>query len=123
MKLIIRIILIAIIGFFASSMISWWVLVPVAFLISFFVYGNNFASFLSGFLGGGLLWMGYAWKLDVESSQIMSEQITSILNFSDPMILIIITGVIGAFLGGFGALSGNNLRLIFVKKKKSGLYH
>ncbi len=123
MKLIIRIILIAAIGFFASSMIDWWILVPVAFLVSFFLYGNNFSSFLSGFLGGGLLWMGYAWKIDVETGQIMSKQITPLLTLSEPMVVIIITGVIGALLGGLGSLSGNNLRLIFVKKKKSGLYH
>jgi len=123
MKLIIRIILIAGLGFFASTMISWWVIVLIAIVVSFFLYGNNFASFLSGFLGGGLLWMGYAWKIDVETSQIMSKQITSILNFSEPMFLIIITGIIGALLGGLGALTGNTLRQIFVKKKKSGLYH
>lgn len=123
MKLIIRIILIAIVGFFASSMIGWWVLIPVAFLISFFLYGNNFASFLSGFLGGGLLWMGYAWKIDTETNQIMSNQMASILTLSDPIFLVLITGVIGALIGGFGSLSGNNFRLIFVKKKKSGLYH
>ncbi|MEL6562004.1 MAG: hypothetical protein AAFQ94_27705 [Bacteroidota bacterium] len=123
MKLIIRIILIAFVGFFASSMIGWWVLIPVAFLISFFLYGNNFASFLSGFLGGGLLWMGYAWKIDTETNQIMSNQLASILTLSDPILLVLVTGVIGALIGGLGSLSGNNLRLIFVKKKKSGLYH
>ena len=123
MKLIIRIILIALVGFFASSMIGWWALIPVAFLISFFLYGNNFASFLSGFLGGGLLWMGYAWKIDTETNQIMSNQLVSILTLSDPILLVLVTGVIGALIGGLGSLSGNNLRLIFVKKKKSGLYH
>lgn len=123
MKLIIRIILIALVGFFASSMIGWWVLIPVAFLISFFLYGNNFASFLSGFLGGGLLWMGYAWKIDTETNQIMSNQLASILTLSDPILLVLVTGVIGALIGGLGSLSGNNFRLIFVKKKKSGLYH
>lgn len=123
MKLIIRILLIAGIGFFASTMTDWWALVPVTFLISFFLYGNNFAVFLSGFLGGGLLWMIYSWKLDTETSQIMSQKITPILTLNEPIIVILIAGALGALLGGFSALSGNNLRLIFVKKKKSGLYH
>ncbi|MGB3466624.1 MAG: hypothetical protein WBA74_15190 [Cyclobacteriaceae bacterium] len=123
MKLILRIILIAGIGFFASAMTDWWALVPVTFLISFFLYGNNFATFLSGFLGGGLLWMGYSWKIDTETSQIMSEKITLLLTLSDSLFVILIAGAIGALLGGFSAVSGNSLRLIFVKKKKSGLYH
>ena len=67
--------------------------------------------------------MGYAWKIDTETNQIMSNQLASILTLSDPILLVLVTGVIGALIGGLGSLSGNNLRLIFVKKKKSGLYH
>ena len=123
MKLIFRIILIAGIGFFASNMLGWWAITIVAFLIAFFLYGNNFPSFLSGFLGAGLLWMGYAWIIDAETNQIMSNQMGQLLQNVEPIILIIITGVTGALLGGFGAVTGNSFRLIFVKKKKSGLYH
>ena len=123
MKLIFRIILIAGIGFFASNMLGWWSIAVIAFVIAFLLYGNNFASFLSGFLGAGLLWMGYAWMLDVETNQIMSQQMASVLQQSEPIILVIATGVIGALLGGFGAVTGNSARLIFIKKRKSGLYH
>lgn len=115
--------MIAGLGFFASNMLGWWSIAVVAFLIAFFLHGNNFPSFLSGFLGAGLLWMGYAWMIDAETNQIMSKQIAPLLQNLEPIVLIIVTGVVGALLGGFGAVTGNSLRLIFVKKKKSGLYH
>ncbi len=128
MKLIIRIILIAGIGFFASLLLNWWIIAVVSFLVAFFIHGNNFASFLSGFLGAGLLWMAYAWKIDTETSSIMSEQMVSLmsaitLGYKEGIILVIYTGLIGGLVGGFSALTGNTLRSIFVKKKKVSLYH
>ena len=123
MKLIFRIILIGVLSYFLSLYAPWWVIIMISFLIGFTMYGNSFNVFISGFLGGGILWIGYAWFLDITTNSILSEKIVKLFPIDDPFLLIIAAGLIGGFSAGFGALSGNSFRLMFTKKKKKGFYN
>ena len=123
MRLILRILLIAAISFFASSILPWWNIVLVGFIVAAMIPGNGFSCFLSGFLGGGILWLGYAWKVDTETDSIMSTKIVELIPMvNDVTSLLIVSAVIGGFAAGFGMLSGNSFRKIFMKKKTKGLY-
>lgn len=124
MRLILRIILLAGISFFASSVMPWWNIVLVGFLIAALIPGNAFGCFVSGFLGGGILWLGYAWKVDTETDSIMSTKIVELIPMiNDVTSLLILSAIIGGIAAGFGMLAGNSFRRIFQKKKTSGLYH
>lgn len=117
-------ILIAGITYFALMSLPWWILVVVAFLVSAALSTNDFGAFLSGFLGVGLLWLVLAWKIDIETNSILSQKIAEMFPVGgDPTMLVILSGVIGGFAGGFGSLSGNLFRKIWVKRKKKSLYH
>lgn len=122
MKLILRILLIIVITYLLSLYAQWWILIGVAFLVGFIIYGNSFNVFLSGFLGGGLLWLSYSWYLDVQTNSILSEKIVELFPFDESLYLIIASGLIGALAGGFGAVTGNSFRLMFTRKKTKSFY-
>ncbi|MFY0652733.1 MAG: hypothetical protein JXQ96_11895 [Cyclobacteriaceae bacterium] len=123
MIFILRLILIAFACYLAGILMPWWSVILCSIIISFFLPGHSFNAFLSGFLGVGLLWMVMAWKFDMEAGSNMSSKMTEIFKLDDPIYLIIVTGVIGAILGGFSALTGNTFRQVFIKKKKVSFYN
>ncbi|MFY0625653.1 MAG: hypothetical protein JXR07_05135 [Reichenbachiella sp.] len=100
----------------------WWCLIIVAFIITFLLVGNNFNAFLSGFLGAGLLWMIMAWKVDVETTSIISLKIVELFDVAETNMLVIASGVVGGIAGGFGAVTGNSFRQLFLKKKEKSFY-
>ncbi len=124
MKIIIKIFLMAGITYFALMALPWWTLVVITFMASFAIPSNDFGAFLSGFLGIGLLWLVLAWKIDIETNSILSQKIAGLFPVGrDTTMLVIAAGFVGGISGGFGSLSGNLLRKIWMKKKKSSLYH
>lgn len=122
MVFILRLVLIAISCFGLGYIMPWWSIVVCAFSISFFLPGNSFNAFLSGFLGIGLVWMVMAWKFDMESGSNMSRKIIDLFPIDDHILLIVVTGLIGAIVGGFSAVTGNTFRQLFIKKKKQSFY-
>ncbi len=123
MKIIIKILLMAGIAYFTLLALPWWSLVAITFAVSVVIPSNDFGAFLSGFIGIGLLWLVLAWKIDIETDSILSQKIADLFPVGgDTTTLVIVAGFVGGISGGFGSLSGNLLRKIWMKKKSS-LYH
>jgi hypothetical protein len=122
MKFIFRLILIAVLGYFLPFYLPWWILFVVAFSVGALIPGNGFNVFNAGFLGGGLVWMGLSFKIDMETNSILSEKMVELFPIADATFLLIAAGIIGALVGGFGAITGNSLRQIFMKKPKPSFY-
>lgn len=122
MKLFLRMILIAAISYFASFVLPWWIIVLAGALIGFLIPGGVLNSFISGFLGVGIVWTGYAWKLDAENDSVFSGVILEILPLGDNLTLILTVGVLGGICGGLGTITGSLLRKPAKKKKQPGYY-
>ncbi|MDW3210814.1 MAG: hypothetical protein R8N23_13140 [Reichenbachiella sp.] len=122
MIFIFRLILISTLTYLLGLIAPWWLAIIAAALVAFFMPGNNFNAFLSGFMGVGLVWMVMAWKVDVETNSIMSNKMVQIFPVDDVSMLIIITAIIGGMAGALGAFTGNSFRQIFVKKKEKSFY-
>lgn len=122
MKFLLRLLLIIAACYFIPFYTPWWIIFIVSGLVGYFIPGNGFVVFNAGFLGGGLVWLAFAFQLDVETQSIMSEKIVQLFPVSDPTYLIIVAGIIGALSAGFGALTGNSFKQIFLKKKQKSLY-
>ena len=122
MLFIVRFLLIGFIGLIASFVLPWWNLMIVGFLVAFMLPGNNFNALLSGFLGGGILWLVMAWKIDIETASIMSKKIVQLFPVNDSNMLVILTGLIGGVATGLGAFTGNSFRQLFLKKKEKSFY-
>ena len=122
MKLIIRIILIGAITYFISPFSGWWVCMGAAFIVLFVSPSSGLNSFIAGFLGVGLVWMGHAWSLDVANKSAFSLKIGEIMGINDPIYLVLATGAIGGIAGGFSALTGTNFKSLIIKSKSKSLY-
>lgn len=122
MKLIIRLVLIIALTWFLSFYLPWWIVIPVAFVIGAVIGGTGINAFISGFLGAGLLWLVYSWYLDIQTDSVLTEKILNLFPFDDKILLIIASGLIGGLCGGFGALSGNSFRKLFLKSKPKSFY-
>ena len=115
-------ILIGILTYFLSAFLPWWILVIVSYVTGLIIPGAAFGSFISGFLGVGLVWMGYAWSLDANNESTFSNIILEIIPLGDSMILIAVTGAVGGLLGGFACMTGSLFRNTSKKKRASGYY-
>lgn len=114
MKFLLKIILIAGLCYMAELFFPWWTVVICAFLIGLIMPTKGFNDFLAGFLGVGLLWLVFAWMIDLNTDGILSEQVAPILSLNNGLVLVAITGLVGGIVGGFACLAGSQLRRIFM---------
>ncbi len=122
MKFIFRIILIAILTYFTSLYLPWWIIVVASALAAYLLHGSTISAFISGFLGGGVVWLLVSWMRDLETKSIISNKIVQLFPFEDPIFLIIGSGIVGGLAAGFGAATGNSFRQLFIKRKKASVY-
>lgn len=113
MKFFVSILLTALLSFAIGIYIGWWSIALAAFVVAAFIRQSPGRSYLAGFLGVFLLWAGLAWWIDVKNQSILASKVATIFPLGGSvMLLILITALIGAIVGGFGALTGS-----FIRKK------
>jgi hypothetical protein len=114
MKFLVSTLLIALLSFLTGLYLSWWVFALAACLISILIPQRPGLAFLSGFLALFLLWGALAWLLDAPNHSILSSKIARILPLGgSPLLLILVTALVGALVAGGAALTGS-----FLTKKK-----
>ncbi len=113
MKFITASLCIAVACFAVQFFLPWWSLVIVAFAIGSASDLKGWQAFLAGLLGVGLVWLGYATFINLQTNAILSTRMAEIFSLSDPLYLAAITGLVGAVAGAFAALTGNSLRSLF----------
>ncbi len=123
MKLILRIVCIGVLTYFVSPFVSWWLCMVVAFMVSFVSPSSGLNSFIAGFLGVGLVWMGHSAKLDLANNSAFSVKVGEIMSVSDSYYLILAAGVIGGLASGFASITGSAARGLFKKSKQRSLYN
>src|ERR1035438_7340924 len=111
MKYILAILLTAFLSFVMGLFLPWWSIAFAAFIVSLLIRQKPAMSFLSGFLGVFLLWEVLAWWIDNRNDSILSQKIAQIIPMGgSAILLILLTSVTGALIGGFAALSGSFLQ-------------
>lgn len=111
MKFLLATLLTASISFLAGLYSPWWSIAVVAFLVAVLIHQRLGLAFLSGFAGIFLCWGILALWIDLKNNHVLSHRIAQILPLGgSPVLLILVTAVVGAIVGGFAALSGGSLR-------------
>jgi hypothetical protein len=108
MKFFIQIIATIIVCFLLQTFLPWWTLAIGAFGVAFAVGNKAGFSFVAGFVGVGILWLGMAFYIDQTTHSILTEKVNKLL----PLNSFVLTTLIGGLVGGFAALTG-----AFLKKK------
>ena len=110
-KVLIKTILIATLAYVLQHIFPWWIIAIAGFLINFIIYSGGASSFLSGFLGVGMLWYFSALIVHVNYGTLLTDRIAQIFFLPGPGWLILVTALIGGLIGGFGGLTGSHLRV------------
>ena len=111
MKFTTSLILMAFLGFVSCLYFPWWSIAVVCFLVSVLINQRAGAAWLCGFLAMFLLWGGLAFWISNTNNHILAHRISHlVLKKDDPFMLIGLTGLIGAVVGGFASLAGSLLR-------------
>ena len=119
MRLLLSILLTATLGFIAGVFLPWWSIAIIAFGVALLMQQNISFGFLGGFLGIFLLWGILAFWIDIKNESILSHKIALIFPLGgSSILLILITALVGALVGGFAAMAGSS---ILPAKKVKGL--
>src|ERR1700761_281347 len=103
--------LIALLSFVGGLYCPNWIIAPAAFVVTLLVPLRPLHAFMSGFLALFLLWGGLALAADLGNGSILGSKISALLMLGgSPYLVVIVTALIGALVGGGGSLTASFLR-------------
>jgi hypothetical protein len=118
MKFGISIALTFIVSFAAGLYLPFWSAALVSFLVAVFIYQKPGMAYLSGFLSIFLLWGGLSFWIDSQNNSILSQKIATMFPLGgNGLLLILMTAIVGAIIGGLSALSGSFVRRYYDERK------
>jgi hypothetical protein len=110
-KFLVNTILIALLSFVGGLFFPNWIIAPIAFVVSLLIPLRPPLAFLSGFAALFLLWGGLALAANLANKGILATRIAWLLPLNgSPYALILVTALIGALVGGGGALTASFLK-------------
>lgn len=116
MKTIIAFLLTGILSYIAGINYPWWSLAVVAFVIALIIRQKPVIAFFTAFISLFILWFSLAFFKDMANDHILGNRMSELfLQEKTPVLMAVITGLVGAIVAGFAALSASFLRT----KKKS----
>jgi hypothetical protein len=110
-KFLINTFLIALLCFAGGLFFPNWIIAPIAFVVSLLIPMRPPLAFLSGFLALFLLWGALALAANLANGGILATKIALLLPLGgSPFALILVTALVGALMGGGGALTASFLK-------------
>lgn len=110
MKFVITILLIALLAFISGIYLPDWGVALAAFLVSALIPQRPWVAFLSGFTAVFLVWGVMAYMIDTANGSILSVRIAQLLGLhGSSILLILVTALTGALIGGCASLTGSYL--------------
>ena len=111
MKFFISLILTALLAFAFCLFLPWWSIAIAAFIVAALIPQKPGKAFYTAFIALLLLWGGLSFWMSNNNHHVLAHKISQlILKLDNPMLLILITALIGALVAGFAALAGSYLR-------------
>jgi hypothetical protein len=116
MKFLISLILTALLSFIASMFGPWWIIAVVAFIVAAAIPQKVLMSFLAASLALFFLWGIQAFLINEQNNHLLGSKVAGLLfHRNSSALMIIVTGMVGAIVAGFAAISGSFLRKIVDK--------
>jgi len=110
MKFFISILVTGLLAFACGLYLPWWSVAIAAFIVASVIYQPPLRSFLTGFCAILLLWFCLILKINTANENILADRVSLVMGMGGSMMLVIISSLIGAIVGGLGALTGAYLR-------------
>ncbi|RRB11112.1 hypothetical protein EHT87_26875 [Larkinella knui] len=105
---------IALLSAVAQLFLPWWVIAPVAFGVCLWRSKTGWRAFGNGFLGIAVVWFVYALSIHLQTDGILTGRMADLLfKIKAPLVLLLLTPLIGGLVGGLAGLAGQQLRAVF----------
>ena len=117
MNFILRTLIIGISSYYIPSILPWWIIIIIPFILGSLFEDNYLSHFLSGFIGTGVAWIFIILSIDFNTQSILSGKIIEILKVDSVNYLIILISVVGGIVSGLSLITGYSFRRIFVNEK------
>ena len=97
------------IGIYTS--VPWWSFAITNIIVAIAIPQKPLISFVSGALSIGLLWACLSMIIDQSNHHILATKVATILPLKGSyVLLILVTSIVGALVGGLSSLTGSFLR-------------
>lgn len=112
MKFFISFILTILLSFAACLFLPWWSIAIAAFMVAALIPQRPGRSFLTGFSGLFLLWGVLSFWMSYNNDHVLAHKVSPLVLFKidSPLLLVLVTALVAALVGGFAALAGSYLR-------------
>lgn len=111
---------ILILSFIGQLFLPWWIILPIAFIVSGLSNAKKYQAFLSAFLAIYILWFIVALFMSVPNEHVLAGRVGQILGFEPHALnwlwVLLIGNIPAALVAGFAALSGQLGRALYKKK-------
>ncbi|NBB77419.1 MAG: hypothetical protein GVY02_08580 [Bacteroidetes bacterium] len=94
----------------STLFLPWWGIVIPGVIVGAWLLEKNVRSFLIGFAAAGLAWFFQALYIDIANDSILSNRIAEMVGLQSNLLILGITFLVAAILGGFSALTGTSLK-------------
>jgi len=119
--MVVLFLLILLLAALAQLFLPWWVVTPLCFLLAAWRGGRGGRAFLAGFLGIGLGWLVLAGGLSTQNNGLLAHRMAQLLPLGGfPILLVLVTAVVGGLVGGLAALAGAWTRTAVLSAAQSG---
>lgn len=105
-KVMFIVVLLVILGMTTQRWLPWWGMALWGLGLGLWLSPGVLAGFGAGFLGGFLLWGGYAAWLNQANGGLLAGRIGEMLGGLSPWSVVIGTALLGGLLGGLSVLTG-----------------
>jgi|AntRauTorcE11898_2_1112593.scaffolds.fasta_scaffold14683_2 ABC-type multidrug transport system fused ATPase/permease subunit len=103
---------VAITAWLLSLFLPWWSAFIPGFILGAILAKSGWHAFNWGFAGIGVLWLIQTLYIHISSDGILTTRIADLFSLPAPVLVIIITVLIGGLIGGCSTLTGYLFRKI-----------
>ncbi|RRA99000.1 hypothetical protein [Larkinella rosea] len=108
---------IAVLSAVAQLFLPWWSIAVVTFGVCFWRSRTGWRAFGNGFSGIAVVWFVYALLIHVQTDGILTGRMADLLfKTKMPVLLLLVTPLMGGLVGGFAGLAGRQVRAVFAAK-------
>jgi len=112
MKFFILCFLSALVSLLLGPFIPFWGLMMIIGVSAALIGGRQITAFLGAGVGVALVWFAVPLWISLRTGSELPGRIGAIMGFENPVVLILITSLIGFLIGGFSAWTGVSFRKI-----------
>jgi hypothetical protein len=110
MRTLIKILFISLVSYLVKDYGPWWLIAVAGFIAGATLKESGGRSFIAGFAAIFVLWTALSYNQSAYGDHLLAERITDLFSVGSRLVLLLITGILGGLVAGFGTLAGTSLR-------------